>query len=132
RAGARRERHAQGGVTVSGQVLRVAWFRFRATFRRRLGGYLVLTVLIGLVGGVAMGSMVAARRTDASYPKFFPGTNPSDLIIQPTGAPAGAAYRSYRGFLSQLARLPHVQKVRNAGNFVGATLTPSGGIGTVL
>jgi hypothetical protein len=121
---------------VSGQVLRVAWFRFRATFRRRLGGYLVLAVLIGLVGGVAMGSMVAARRTDASYPKFLASTNPSDLIIQPngggTGATAGAVYRSYLGFLSQLARLPHVQKVRSAGNFTAATLTPSGGIGTVL
>ena len=121
---------------MSGQVLRVAWFRFRATFRRRLGGYLVLTVLIGLVGGVALGSMVAARRTDASYPRFLASTNPSDLIIQPngggTGATAGAVYRSYRGFLSQLARLPHVQKVRNAGNFTAATLTPSGGIGTVL
>jgi FtsX-like permease family len=121
---------------VSGQVLRVAWFRFRATFRRRWGGYLALAVLIGLVGGVAMGSMVAARRTDASYPRFLASTNPSDLIIQPngggTGATAGAVYRSYLGFLSQLARLPHVQKVRNAGNFTAATLTPSGGIGTVL
>lgn len=117
-------------------VTRVAWFRFRATFRRRLGGYLVLAVLIGLVGGVAMGSMVAARRTDASYPKFLASTSPSDLIIQPngggTGATAGAVYRSYLGFLSQLARLPHVQKVRNAGNFTAATLTPGGGIGTVL
>ena len=121
---------------MSGQVPRVAWFRFRATFRRRLGGYLVLAVLIGIVGGVAMASMVAARRTDASYPKFLASTNPSDLIIQPngggTGATAGAVYRSYLGFLSQLARLPHVQKVRSGGNFTAATLTPSGGIGTVL
>ena len=68
----------------------MAWFRFRATFRRRLGGYLVLAVLIGLVGGVAMASMVAARRTDASYPKFLASTNPSDLIIQPNGGGTGA------------------------------------------
>ena len=121
---------------MSGQVLRVTWFRFRATFRRRLGGYLALAVLIGLVGGVAMASMAAARRTDSSYPRFLASTNPSDLIIQPngggTGATAGAVYRSYLGFLSQLARLPHVRKVRSAGNFTAATLTPSGGIGTVL
>jgi hypothetical protein len=121
---------------VNGQVPRVAWFRFRATFRRRLGGYLALAILIGVVGGVAMSSMVAARRTDSSYPRFLASTNPSDLIIQPngggTGATAGAVYQSYLDFLSQLARLPHVQKVRNAENFTAATLTPSGGIGTVL
>ncbi len=73
---------------MSRSVTRVAWFLFRATFRRRLGGYLVLTVLIGLVGGVAMGSMVAARRTDASYPKFLASTNPSDLVVQPFTRPA--------------------------------------------
>ena len=39
---------------MNGPVLRVAWYRFRATFRRRLGGYLTLAVLIGLVGGVAI------------------------------------------------------------------------------
>ncbi|MGO9725376.1 MAG: hypothetical protein ACLPN6_08430, partial [Streptosporangiaceae bacterium] len=33
--------------------------------RRRWSGYLGLAVLIGPVGGVAMGSVVAARRTDA-------------------------------------------------------------------
>ena len=40
-------------------------------------------MLIGLVGGVAMGSVTAARRTDASYPKFLASTNPSDLVVQP-------------------------------------------------
>src|ERR1039457_1552536 len=53
---------------MNGPVLRVAWYRFRATFRRRLGGYLTLAVLIGLVGGVAMGSMVAARRPRRADP----------------------------------------------------------------
>ena len=34
----------------------MAWFRFWATFRRRLGGYLALVLLIGLIGGTAMGA----------------------------------------------------------------------------
>ena len=50
---------------MNGPVLRVAWYRFRATFRRRWAGYLTLALLIGLVGGLAMGSVVAARRTYA-------------------------------------------------------------------
>jgi hypothetical protein len=44
-------------------ALRVAPYRFRATFGRRWGGYLALVVLIGLVGGLAMGSVAGAQRT---------------------------------------------------------------------
>ena len=62
-------------------MLTVAWYRFHATFRRRLGGYLSLVVLIGLVGGLAMASIAGARRTQSSYPTFVAGTNPSDLNV---------------------------------------------------
>jgi hypothetical protein len=59
------------------QVLRVAWYRFRATFARRWGGYLSVVLLIGLVGGISMGSIAAGRRTQSSYPTFLASTNPS-------------------------------------------------------
>jgi hypothetical protein len=112
---------------MTGQVARLAWYRFRATFRRRWGGYLALAVLIGLVGGVAMGSMVAARRTDSSYPKFLAGTNPSNLVVQPFTAPSYAP-----GFVRQLARLPHVNRVAVAVPLTAAAITPRGNLGTVL
>ena len=51
---------------MGGQVLRVAWYRFPAVFGRRRNGYLAIVLLIGLTGGVAMGSFAAARRTQAS------------------------------------------------------------------
>jgi hypothetical protein len=56
------------------QVLRVAWYRFRATFARRWGGYLSVVLL---VGGISMGSIAAGRRTQSSYPTFLASTNPS-------------------------------------------------------
>ena len=37
----------------------VAWYRFAVTFSRRRSGYLTLILLIGLIGGVAMGSVAA-------------------------------------------------------------------------
>ena len=92
-----------------------------------MGGYLGLAVLIGLLGGVAMASLVAARRTDSSYPKFLASTNPSDLIVQPNG---GGPHPGR--FLPQIARLPHVQQQETAMSLEAATIAPGGGVGTVL
>ena len=39
---------------MSGPTVRVAVYRLRATLPRRWGGYLALTLLVGLVGGVAL------------------------------------------------------------------------------
>ena len=111
----------------AGPAARVAWYRFGATFGRRWPGYLALAVLIGMVGGVALGSVTAARRTDASYPKFLASTNPSDLVVEPF------TKTNYSpGFLRQLARLPHVKGVAAAVPLTAATLTPGGNLGTVL
>ena len=110
--------------------MRLLWYRFRITFRRRLGGYLALAVLIGLVGGVAMASMVAARRTDSSYPKFLASTDPSDLIVQPNGG--CCTYQDDLRFLGQVARLPHVKQQEIASSVNAATITPRGGPGVDL
>lgn len=112
---------------MAGQALRVAWYRFGVTFRRRWGGYLALAVLIGLTGGIAMGSMVAARRTYSSYPGFLAGTNPSDLVVQPFTTPAYSP-----GLVRQLGRLPHVRGVAVAVPFNALTLTSRGKLGRVL
>ena len=109
----------------------VLWYRFRATFRRRAAGYLALAVLIGLVGGVAMASMVAARRTDASYPEFLASTRPSDLIVQPNGGSATTFEGALR-FFAQVGRLAHVRQQESAVWLNAATRTPRGGIGTML
>jgi ABC-type antimicrobial peptide transport system permease subunit len=107
--------------------LSVAWYLFRATFRRRWPGLLAIVLLLGLVGGLAMGSIAAARRTESSYPTFLAGTDPSDLLVQPTTAVACSS-----DLVGQIARLPHVRRVACADSFNAATLTPSGGLNTVL
>jgi hypothetical protein len=45
---------------------RVAWYRFKSTIGRRRGDYLSVVVLVGLTGGIAMGSLATARRTQSS------------------------------------------------------------------
>ena len=59
------------------RALRVAGYRFRATFVRRRNGYLAIAVLVGLVGGLAMGAVAAGRVTQASFSKFAERTNAS-------------------------------------------------------
>ena len=66
---------------MNGAALRVSGYRLRATFGRRRGAYLSLVLLIGLVGGLAMGALAAARRTESSFPTFLASTNPSNLSL---------------------------------------------------
>jgi hypothetical protein len=92
--------------------LDVAWYRFRATFRRNLTSYLAVVLLIGLVGGVAMASIAAARRTQSSYPTFVASTNPSALTM--------AVYSDNNGgqtgvdLYSEIEKLPGVRHVATA------------------
>jgi hypothetical protein len=64
-------------MKVTNDALRVATYRARSTLHHRWAGYLALVVLTGLLGGVAMGSVAAARRTQSSYPVYLASTNPS-------------------------------------------------------
>ena len=98
--GADRGPHADRGRAGDGMT-GLAWYRFRSTFRRRFGGYLALVLLVGLMGGLAMGAIGAARRTQSSFPAFLAGTNPSDVSLL-------AGDLSLPG---KLATLPHVTKV---------------------
>ena len=91
------------------QVRRVAWYRFRATFGRRWGGYLSVVLLIGLIGGIAMASTAAGRRTQSSYPTFLASTNPSEVTVSiyapNTGGPVAP-------LTAKITRLADVKRVR--------------------
>jgi hypothetical protein len=95
-----------------------AWYRFRSTLGRRWPGYLTIVVLIGLLGGVALGAIAAARRTQAAFPVFLTSTNPSNLSLPTSGWEPGqpnAAGSSLQG--EQLvAHLPFVARVADSYN----------------
>ena len=114
----------------------LAWYRLRATLRHRIGGYLSLTVLVGLIGGIALASVTAARRTESSYPDYLAGTNPSSLIIQPNTdlnvSSAAQAYQIYKEMLGRLRHLPHVRGLATADAVKATMLTPGGRFGPVL
>jgi putative ABC transport system permease protein len=99
------------GTPALTATLAVCWYRFRVTLRRRVAGYLGLVVLIALLGGVALGSLAAARRTQSSFPAFLAGTNPSDLFVNDFSATNTPSI----DFAAALARLPHVEHVASWG-----------------
>jgi hypothetical protein len=92
-------------------ALRVAWYRFRSTLRCRWTGYLAIALLIGLVGGLAMGSVAAARRTQGGYAAYLAATNPSDLTVL-SGISASPGAPGYDpAVIEQIAALPGVRHV---------------------
>ena len=105
----------------------VTGYRFRATFGRRWPGYLTIVLLIGLVGGLAMGSIAAARRTQSSFTTYVASTNPSDLTVAifPNGAVGPEGGYSAR-LTDTLRRLPDVKSVESWVETFGVPLARNG------
>ncbi len=113
---------------MNGRALRVARYRFRATFGRRWSAYLTLVLLIGLIGGVAMGALAAARRTESSFPTFLASTNPSDLSLGTALFDPALGYTN--GYDAALVRtisgLPHVRRAESFADVYSTPLAPDG------
>src|ERR1700722_2348544 len=112
---------------MSRSVMGVAWYRFRTTFKSRRGGLLAVILLVGLVGGVAMGALAAARRTQSSFPAYFASTDPSDFgaitaVINPL---IGSNLGYNRKLLHTIAVLPHVRQVGSASGLDVLPLGPN-------
>jgi FtsX-like permease family/MacB-like periplasmic core domain len=123
---------------MNGRVRRFAWYRFRTTLRHRWGGLLAIVLLTGLLGGLSMGAIAAARTTESSFEDFAASTNTPDLFILDGFYNPGIGLNSgYNGpLLRKLSHLPHVKSVEsevgiNAGplNKQGEPTAASNGIG---
>jgi hypothetical protein len=71
----------RGRGFVNRESWRVISYRTRRTFARRLRSYVAIALLLGVLGGLALGSIAAARRTQSAYPAFLSTTNPSTLEV---------------------------------------------------
>jgi hypothetical protein len=106
-----------GNADVSSRVARVAWYWFRTNLARRWTSYLSIVLLVGLVGGLGIGSLIAARRTESSFDVFLASTNPSDMSV----------FLFAPNLTTELSRLPLVRHVATASYGVSAFPAGRGG-----
>jgi hypothetical protein len=78
--------------------------RLRAGLRQQRRTWLALSLLLGLIGGVALTAAAGARRTDTAYPRLLRQSRAADLLVSP-------ARPGFSGYFAALARLPQVASV---------------------
>ena len=109
-------------------ALRVGWYRFRRTFRRRWPSLFVLTLLVGLLGGLAMAAVAGARRTQSAYPAYLAASRTSDLQVgfytNQGQSLAGDLYSP--AVTARFAALPHVRHVSTVVQIFAAPVGKDG------
>jgi ABC-type lipoprotein release transport system permease subunit len=59
------------------------WYRFRAELRTRWQSMIVLALLVGVAGGVALAALAGARRTDSAFSRLYANTKMWDILVNP-------------------------------------------------
>ena len=116
-------------MALTSRNLRLALYRYRATFGHRRGGYVSLVLLASLVGGLSMGALAGARRTQSSFAAYLAHTNPSNLgitVFGGVGNGGGSAPTYSSSAVAAIARLPGVRRVEAAIPLAAAPLAPDG------
>jgi hypothetical protein len=102
-------------------------YRLRSVLRQRWTDYLLLTLLIGLIGGLAMGSVVAGRRTQSAYGSFLGRDNASTLTMSTYGVYNGSPANVFSPQVeAKIRRLPQVARVESWIETFLAPLSPDG------
>jgi hypothetical protein len=84
-------------------------------------------LLIALLGGLAMGAVGGARRTQSSYSAFLAATNPSDLVVGTALYGLQGAKTGYDpALVTAVAHLPLVKHVESWGELNTSPLQPNG------
>lgn len=104
------------------EVARFAWYRFRLDLPRRWPNYVALIALVAVIGGISLGSVAGARRSESAFPAFLKSTNPSDLAID-----VGLYNPS---IIREIAHLPQVTSVETWVSPNAGPVTKAGRVDT--
>jgi hypothetical protein len=107
---------------------KVGGYRFRATLRSSWTSYVALALFISVLGGVAMGTVAGARRTETSFTTFLNSRNPPQIYgaIQIYNPQAGYNTGYSASVIEKVRRLPHVARVEPIVGLDAFPLGPHG------
>ena len=111
---------------MTGRVWRAALYRVRATLHMRWGGYFAVVLFVGLAGGVAMGALAGARRTQSAFPGYLAAEDTSDMQAQIWNLGESLSGAATANLTGHLARLPYVEHVASAPTLLLLPLGPGG------
>ena len=92
------------------------WFRFRAELRSRWKAMVVIALLAGFAGGVALAAAAGARRTDTAFSRLVAATKAMDILVNPDNSD-GTALTS--------AKIRALPMVAEAGRIDGRVIIPA-------
>jgi ABC-type lipoprotein release transport system permease subunit len=72
-----------------GPAVRGAWYLWRGTARGTGRAILVVALIGGLLGAVALAALAGARRTDTAYGRYLTASNASEALVNIPGALPG-------------------------------------------
>ena len=91
----------------------VALYACRATWRQMWRIALLVAIIGGLLGSVALGALAAARRTDSAYGRYLRSVNASNVMVDVPGP-----------FLSVLKAIEHAPGVASNAAWIGVDAYP--------
>jgi hypothetical protein len=97
-----------------------------ATFHQRWRGYLAVALLLALVGGVAMGALIGARRTLSAFPTYLAASDSSNLQADIWNLGESLNRPATRNVAKELARLSDVRHVASAPTMIIVPLDSNG------
>lgn len=78
---------------------------FRSALRRRRRSFIALVILVGVAGGIVMGSAAGAERTDTAYTRFLKFADSFDTVVQAVPFPLD---------IEAIRKLPEVEEAVNS------------------
>jgi FtsX-like permease family len=90
-----------------------ALYYWRATRLRSRRRVVVVALICGLLGTVALGALAGARRTDSAYGRYLASINSSDVFVNVPGP-----------VLASLRQIEHLPGVLSAGVWLGLSADP--------
>jgi hypothetical protein len=70
-----------GGHRTHNDAMVIAWYTWRASWRKSWRAALVIAVIGGFLGAVALGALAGARRTDTAYGRYLASIDASTVMV---------------------------------------------------